>query len=66
MANSLKSKLSGLRYRGIISNEEYHRLCKALDVLDKIRAEIEDMDTLVTKFEVLDIIEKYEAEKEEI
>lgn len=43
MSHSLRAKLSGLRYKKIISDKDYHRLCKALDnegVLDKIRAEI--------------------------
>ena len=43
MPHSLRAKLSGLRYKQIISSKDYDRLCKALDneeVLDKIRAEI--------------------------
>lgn len=43
MPHSLRAKLSGLRYKKIISDKDYDRLCKALDneeVLDKIRAEI--------------------------
>ena len=44
MPHSLRARLSGLRYKKIISDKDYDRLCKALDnenVLDKIRAEIE-------------------------
>lgn len=44
MPHSLRAKLSGLRYKKIISDKDYDRLCKALDnenVLDKIRSEIE-------------------------
>jgi len=43
MPHSLRAKLSGLRYKGILEDKDYKRLCKALDnedVLDKIRAEI--------------------------
>lgn len=43
MPHSLRAKLSGLRYKKIISDKDYDRLCKALDnenVIDKIRAEI--------------------------
>lgn len=45
MPHSLRAKLSGLRYKGILEDKDYKRLCKALDnegMLDKIRAEIED------------------------
>jgi len=44
MPHSLRAKLSGLRYKGILEDKDYKRLCKALDnedVLEKIRAEIE-------------------------
>ena len=44
MPHSLRARLSGLRYKKIISDKDYERLCKALDnenALDKIRAEIE-------------------------
>jgi hypothetical protein len=55
MPHSLRAKLSGLRYKQIISSKDYDRLCKALDnenVLEQIRAEI--MDCL----KALDEIEK--------
>ena len=43
MPHSLRVRLNNLRYKKIISDKDYERLCKALDnenVLDKIRAEI--------------------------
>ena len=43
MPHSLRAKLSGLRYKGILEDKDYKRLCKALDnekVLDEITAEI--------------------------
>ena len=45
MPHSLRVKLSGLRYKGILEDKDYKRLCKALDnenVLEQIREEIED------------------------
>lgn len=47
MPHSLRAKLRGLRYKGIITDKDCDRLCKALDnenVLDKIRAEIMQSD----------------------
>ena len=48
MPHSLRAKLSGLRYKGILEDKDYKRLCHALDlekhykdVLDRIRDEIE-------------------------
>lgn len=44
MPHSLRAKIKGLRYKGIITDKDCDRLCKALDnenVLDQIRAEIE-------------------------
>ena len=44
MPHSLRAKLSGLRYKGILEVKDYKRLCKALDnenVLEQIRFEIE-------------------------
>ncbi len=43
MPHSLRTKLSGLRYKGILEDKDYKRLCKALDnenVLEQIKAEI--------------------------
>lgn len=43
MPHSLRAKIKGLRYKGIITDKDCDRLCKALDnegVLDKIRTEI--------------------------
>ena len=45
MPHSLRARLSGLRYKGIITDKDYQRLCKALDmekVLDDIKAEIDN------------------------
>ena len=45
MPHSLRAKLSGLRYKGILEDKDYKRLCKALDVADAvedIKAEIEE------------------------
>ena len=47
MPHSLRAKIKGLRYKGIIIDKDCDRLCKALDneeVLDKIRAEIMDFE----------------------
>ena len=44
MPHSLRAKIKGLRYKGIITDKDCDRLRKALDnedVLDKIRNEIE-------------------------
>ena len=44
MPHSLRAKLSGLRYKGILEDKDYKRLCKALDnedVLEQIRSEID-------------------------
>ena len=46
MPHSLRAKLSGLRYKGILEDKDYKRLCKALDnekVLEQIRTEIEEL-----------------------
>ena len=74
MPHSLRAKLSGLRYKGILEDKDYKRLCKALDnedVLEQIRTEIDvarfiDKDTKLCKnanasgLEVaLQIIDKY-------
>lgn len=47
MPHSLRVKIKGLRYKGIITDKDCDRLRKALDnedVLDKIRAEIMQLD----------------------
>ena len=73
MPHSLRVKLSGLRYKGILEDKDYKRLCKALDkedVLEQIRAEVEKVfcTSVVTnelrtpmevKTEILQIIDKY-------
>ena len=43
MPHSLRVKIKGLRYKGMITDKDCDRLCKALDnedVLDKISQEI--------------------------
>lgn len=48
MPHSLRAKLKGLNYKKLITDRELERLCKALDnedVLDKIRAEIAELET---------------------
>ena len=70
MPHSLRAKLSGLRYKGILEDKDYKRLCNALDnedVLDKIRVEIADLDDAEYEFEgyykavtdALQIVDKY-------
>jgi len=73
MPHSLRAKLSGLRYKGILEDKDYKRLCKALDnedILDKIKAEIEKVfcmsvvtnelrTPMEVKTEILQIIDKY-------
>lgn len=47
MPHSLRAKLSGLRYKGILEDKDYKRLCKALDnekVLEQIRKEMNDLE----------------------
>ena len=81
MPHSLRAKLSGLRYKKIISDKDYDRLCKALDnekILDNIRAEIEDIAfdwqeidgehesfMVVDLNDVLELIDKYRGERYE-
>lgn len=81
MPHSLRAKIKGLRYKGIITDKDCNRLRKALDnedVLDKIRAEINDVAfdwqeidgehesfKVVDLNDVLDIIDKYKPESEE-
>ena len=45
MPHSLRVKIKGLRYKGVITDKDCDRLCKALDnedVLEQIREEIGD------------------------
>ena len=72
MPHSLRAKIKGLRYKGIITDKDCDRLCNTLDnenILDKIRAEIEGIDAYeglyriyVDRAHVLQIIDKYRAE----
>lgn len=49
MPHSLRVKIKGLRYKGILEDKDYKRLCKALDnedVLEQIRTElVEDYES---------------------
>lgn len=66
MPHSLRAKLSGLRYKKIISDKDYDRLCKALDndgVLDKIRAEIEEK---YSNYDICEWFEDYDYEENDI
>ena len=71
MPHSLRARLSGLRYKKIISDKDYDRLCKALDnegVLDKIRAEIEQTVDEEQKYDekwAIGLRYKYRAESED-
>lgn len=76
MPHSLRAKIKGLRYKGIIKDKDCDRLCKALDnenVLEQIRAEItEYKDDQIIHAErnemidiVLEIIDKYRNEVSE-
>lgn len=74
MPHSLRVKIKGLRYKGLITDKDCDRLCKALDnegVLDKIKAEIEN-DWQLKEYpncpfscglrRAIEIIDKYELE----
>ena len=56
MSHSLRAKLSGLRYKGIIEDKDYKRLCHALD-LEK--AEQESCDDVVSRQVVKEQMIKY-------
>ena len=70
MPHSLRAKLGGLRYKGILEDKDYKRLCKALDnenVLEQIRAEIEQSRYGLVNDGLdlaLKIIDKYMGDKE--
>lgn len=67
MPHSLRARLSNLRYKKIISDKDYVRLCKALDnenVLDKIRAEIDSYGTNSGMLLALEILDKYKTDEE--
>lgn len=70
MPHSLRAKIKGLRYKGIIADKDCVRLCKALDnegALEQIRAEIIELRSKqnIGVLECLDIIDKYKAESED-
>jgi hypothetical protein len=78
MPNSLRTKLSKLRYKRQISDEEYRELTAKLDghdkeLLDKIRAKIKELSNanssywhsgdMVDRDDVFQIIDNYKAER---
>ena len=76
MSHSLRAKIKGLQYKGIITDKDCDRLCKALDnedVLDRIRTEIDQekigyppsADYRIAIMKCLQIIDKYKAESED-
>ena len=77
MPHSLRAKIKGLRYKGIITDKDCNRLRKALDnedALDKIREEIEN-DWQLKEYpncpfscglrRAIEIIDKYNSESED-
>ena len=74
MPHSLRVKIKGLRYKGIITDRDCDQLCKALDnegVLDKIRAEIDGLTYYWCEVnprsvidDVLKVIDKYKGVSE--
>jgi hypothetical protein len=72
--SSLRSKIKGLRYKGIITDKDCDRLCKALDnegVLEKIKDEIIEQFASSNCAEesgcldqLLEIIDKYKGGQE--
>ena len=66
MPHSLRAKLRGLRYKGILEDKDYKRLCHALD-LEK--AEQEPCEDAVSRQEVLDLVNsnwKYKGLKADV
>ena len=57
MPHSLRAKLSGLRYKGILEDKDYKRLCHALD-LEK--AEQEPCDDAISREELLKAIDTWD------
>ena len=67
MPHSLRARLSGLRYKGIITDKDYQRLCNALDiekVLDDIKAEINERLWEDDAERVCEIIDKHISGKD--
>ncbi len=73
MPHSLKSKIKGLRYKGIITDKDCDRLCQALDAenaLNEIKNEIEHYNIQLSNYRnmisidtVLQIIDRYQTMK---
>lgn len=57
MPHSLRAKLSGLHYKGILEDKDYKRLCHALD-LEK--AEQEPCDDAISREELLKAIDTWD------
>ena len=73
MSHSLRAKLSGLRYKGIITDKDYQRLCKALDTekaIEDIKAEIRSKSDNGSDYayiwicDAIEIIDKHISGKE--
>ena len=60
MPHSLRAKLGGLRYKGIITDKEYKRLCDALDALKK-----EPCDDAISREDVMQILWDYDCTNED-
>ena len=61
MPHSLRAKLSGLRYKGILEDKDYKRLCKALDnenMLDQLEEEINSPNRGTCDYFIVDRIEE--------
>lgn len=81
MPHSLRAKIKGLRYKGIITDKDCNRLRKALDnedVLDRVWFEINEVAfdwqeidgehenfKVVNLNDVMNIIDKYRGESED-
>ena len=81
MPHSLRAKIKGLRYKGIITDKDCNRLRKALDnedVLDRVWFEINEVAfdwqeidgehenfKVVNLNDVMNIIDKYRSKSEE-
>ena len=74
MSHSLRAKIKGLRYKGIITDDDCDRLRKALDnedILGKIKEAINaqsrmhmDGDLYIKASECMQIIDNYRSESE--
>ena len=51
MPHSLRAKLSGLRYKGLLIDKDYQRLKNALDVVDGLQDAIAEIKTRIRVLE---------------